>query len=272
MASSRLAARARGSGAFWLPLARLAPGRPATARFWAVVAELTARHKLRRPGRGARTVRLLANDVPVTFALRDLGELHGLREVFVQGDYALQVPRDPSVILDLGGNIGAATVYFATRWPNAEIVVLEPDQDAFTRLARNVRPFARVQPLQLAVAAEGGDVTLYRTDWTLTNSLIPSTGGAPVSVKAVSLDWLVEGPCGGAVDLVKLDVEGAEYAVMRASQRRDSIPVLVGELHEDSMGASIDEFEALLPQHDVEIERLPNGEHAFRAWLARAAG
>ncbi|MEA2406681.1 MAG: hypothetical protein QOE69_800 [Thermoleophilaceae bacterium] len=272
MASRELTSRVRLSAAFWRPLARLAPGPLATVLFWATLAELTARHKLRHPARRSRNVRLLANGVPVAFEVGDLGELYGLREVFVQGDYALDVPRDPATILDLGGNIGAATVYFATRWPDAAIVVLEPDPSAFGRLARNVEPFTRVRPLQLAAAAESGEVSLYRSDWTLTNSLIPQPAGDAVRVTAVSLDWLVEGPCGGAVDLVKLDVEGSEYTLMRAYEGRGRIRALVGELHEDAMGGSVEEFASLLPDHHVEIERLPNGEHSFQAWLGAAAG
>jgi FkbM family methyltransferase len=272
VAGRQLTSRLRPWASFWGPLGGLAPGPFATVLFWATLAELTARQKLGRALRRPRRVRLLANGVLVAFALADLGELHGLREVFVQHDYALDLPRDPRVILDLGGNIGAAAVYFATRWPDAAIVVLEPDPSAFERLARNVEPFTRVQPLQLAAAAQGGEVSLYRSDWTLTNSLIHDPASETVQVTAVSLDWLVKGPCGGAVDLVKLDIEGSEYELMRAYEGRGRILALVGELHEAAMGASVDEFASLLPDHQVELERLPNGEHSFRAWLGNAAG
>lgn len=106
---------------------------------------------------------LTSHGVPVSFCLQDIGELHGLREVFVQGDYEVSLPRAPEVILDLGGNIGAASVYFATRWPHAQVIVLEPDPDAYERLAHNTSPFARVRALQMAATGEGGEATLYRT-------------------------------------------------------------------------------------------------------------
>lgn len=214
-------------------------------------------------------MRLRANGVDVSFAVGDIGELHGLREVFVEGDYALPVPSAPRTILDLGGNIGAAAVYFATRWPEAEVIALEPDPDAFGRLVRNTRRFASVRPLQLAVAADDGDATLYRSGYTLTNSLVQGDGAdaEPIGVRTVSLDSLLDGPCAGRVDLLKFDVEGAEYAVLCACTRHAAIPVLVGELHERSMGASLEEFAGLFPAHRVEIDALPNGEHLFRAWL-----
>jgi FkbM family methyltransferase len=196
-------------------------------------------------------------------AVRDIGELHGIREVFVQRDYELALPGPPRTILDLGANIGAASVHFATLWPTADVIAIEPNPDAFERLVRNTRPFPRVLALQLAVAPEDGEGTLYRTGYTLTCSLIEDNGGAPLRVRTASLDSLLRGPGTGRVDVLKFDIEGSEFAVLRACERREEIPVLVGELHERSMGASLDEFAALFPAHQVEITTLPNGEHLF---------
>jgi FkbM family methyltransferase len=259
--------RALRSVAFWKPLARLTPDRLSRLRFWLVAAELTVRHKLGRRARRSRPVRLISHDLTVAFAIRDIGELHGLREVYVQGDYALSLPADPRVVLDLGGNIGAAAVYFATRWPDAEVVVVEPDPDAFGRLVRNTRRFARVRTLRLAVADADGEAKLYGSGYSLTSSLVPGPGDRQsIPVPTATLDTLVDRHCGGRVDLVKFDIEGLEHAVLRACRRRDRIPALVGEVHEGSMGASLAEFAGLFPGHRVEIDPLPNGEHAFRAW------
>jgi len=269
VAGSGLARRARRSVAFWTPLARLAPGLTARIRFWLVAAELTARHKFGRRARRPRSVGLSSHGVDVSFAVGDIGELNGLREVYVQGDYDLEPPEPPSVVLDLGGNIGAAAVYFATRWPEARVVVAEPDPDAFGRLERNTSAFAQVRALPVAVAESEGEGRLHRSGYSLTSSLVPDGPGTAatesVPVSTLTLDALVDRHCGGRVDLVKFDVEGAEYGVLRAFGRRGQVPTLVGELHEGTMSASLTEFEELFPGHRVEIDPLPNGEHLFRA-------
>jgi FkbM family methyltransferase len=267
-ASSHRLTRARRSLAFWLPLARLTPGLGTKIRFWAVAVELTLRHKLGRPPRGVRAVTLSSEGAPVTLCIQDISELHGIREVFVQGDYAIAAPHPPSVILDLGANIGAASVYFATRWPSARIVAVEPDPDEYERLVRNTSPFGWVTALHLAAAAEDGQATLYRGDDTLTGSLLPQPDAPTgIPVQAVSLDSLMDGACGGHIDLLKFDIEGSEYTVLRSCERSAEIAMLVGELHEEMMGCSLDVFAGLFPGHRVEIEALPNGEHTFRAWL-----
>jgi FkbM family methyltransferase len=270
VAGSRPARRALRSVAFWTPLARLTPGPLARLRFWLVAAELTARHKLRRRARRSRSVGLTSHGVDVSFAVRDIGELNGLREVYIQGDYDLAVPEPPSVVVDLGGNIGAAAVYFATRWPEAQVVVAEPDPDAFGRLERNTSAFPRVRALPVAVAESEGEGRLYRSGYSLTSSLVPGAPGAAASeaipVSTLTLDALVDRHCGGRADLVKFDVEGAEYGMLRAFGRRGEVATLVGELHEGTMGASLAEFGGLFPGHRIEIDPLPNGEHLFRAW------
>jgi FkbM family methyltransferase len=270
VAGSGPARRARRSVAFWTPLARLTPGPLARLRFWLVAAELTARHKLGRRARRPRRVRLTSHGVDVSFAVRDIGELNGLREVYVQGDYDLAPADPPSVVVDLGGNIGAAAVYFATRWPDAQVVVAEPDPDAFGRLERNTSAFPQVRALPVAVADYEGEGLLHRSGYSLTSSLLadgPGMGGdESVPVSTLTLDALVDRHCGGRVDLVKFDVEGAEYGVLRSFGRRAEVPTLVGELHEGTMGASLAEFEGLFPDHRIEIDPLPNGEHLFRAW------
>jgi FkbM family methyltransferase len=235
----------------------------------AVVGELTVRRKLRRPARADRTVRLVVGGMPVAFSVRDIGELHGLREVFVDGVYSLEPARTPRTILDLGGNIGAAAVQFATRWPDARIVVVEPDPDAFSRLVRNVRRFERIETVRAAAGPEDGLAHLHRTGYTLTSSVLPEAPGPTIEVRALSLDSLLDGPCQGSADLVKIDIEGAELAVLAACLRRASIPTLVGELHTGTAGDGVATLEGLLTAHSVETEPLPNGEVAFRAMLKR---
>jgi FkbM family methyltransferase len=261
--------RARRSIRFWQPLARLAPGGRERLRFWLVTLELTLRHKLGRPPRRPRRLGLAVNGVPVSLEVAGIGEVHGLREVFVQGDYERPVPSDPDVIVDLGGNIGASAVYFATRYPNARVIVLEPDPDSFERLEHNTRRFQRVTPVRAAATARDGQVELYRTGYSLTESLLPGAPGAkPLPVEGVSLDSLLEREGVDHVDLLKFDIEGVEYAVLENSSRLRDVEAVVGEVHEHLMGATTEELRRLFDGCETTLEPLPNGEHLFRAWRA----
>jgi FkbM family methyltransferase len=261
--------RARRSIQFWQPLARLAPSSRAWLRFWLVTLELTLRHKLERRPRRPRRLDLAVNGVPVSLEVAGIGEVHGLREVLVQGDYERPAPIDPDVIVDLGGNIGASAVYFATRYPNARIIVVEPDPDSFERLERNTGRFERVTPVRAAATARDGQVELYRTGYSLTESLLPGAPGAePLPVEGLSLDSLLEREGVAHVDLLKFDIEGLEYAVFENSARLSDVRAAVGEVHERVMGATTEELRRLFDGCETTLEPLPNGEHLFRAWRA----
>ena len=57
----------------------------------------------------------------------------------------------PPLIIDAGGNIGLAAIWFATKYPKALVYSIEPDPSNFEMLTRNVKPYANVVPLAGAV-------------------------------------------------------------------------------------------------------------------------
>lgn len=139
------------------------------------------------------------------------------KELFLAEPYAF-VPGTPTpLILDGGANIGMAVLYFKKQFPGARIVAFEPNPAAFALLSRNVAA-NRLRDVQLhpvALAAASGELPLYFGDdgASLTASLRPHAGGGrTVRVPARRLaDFLAPEP---VVDLLKLDVEGAEPAIL----------------------------------------------------------
>ena len=125
--------RIRRSAAWWWPLVRLAPG-----PFW------RARFALARSGRPTR-VRLRSGAAQLDFEVAGVGDLIGLREVFVEREYELELPRTPERVVDLGANIGAATLHFAARWPAAAIPRSSRSR-APSRDSRATRPPIRTSP------------------------------------------------------------------------------------------------------------------------------
>ncbi len=254
----------RGSAAWWWPLVRLAPDPPAQMRLASVIALVLGGRRLGRSAR-ARGVRLRVNGASVRFTVAGLGDLLALREVFSARDYEVELAEPPARIVDLGANIGAASVFFATRWPDARVLALEPDPDTFERLVRNTAPFAGVSAERLAVAGAPGELRVRPSAWgdSLTSSTLSGAGeGRPVP--AVTLDEIVE-HCGGRIDLLKFDIEGMELEMLRAAKRLDAVDTIVGELHEEMMGAPAGEVARLLSAHNVAIEPLPGGQKLLLA-------
>jgi FkbM family methyltransferase len=64
----------------------------------------------------------------------------------------------PEFIIDAGANIGLASVYFASRFPNARILAIEPERKNFEILVKNVERYPNVQPILGALWGERAEV------------------------------------------------------------------------------------------------------------------
>lgn len=140
-----------------------------------------------------------------------------VHEIFVDGTYAFASRTSRPRIVDCGANIGLSIIFFKALHPGADIVAFEPDPVTFARLKDTIdrNGLRDVRLVNAAVAEEEKTMTLYRGEGdagSIVSSLDPGWGGpAEESVPAVRLSGTIQAP----IDLLKLDVEGAEYGVIR---------------------------------------------------------
>lgn len=218
-----------------------------------------------RPRRGALTVSLQGPGGPLAFTVPDYSGLKVLWEVFVDGEYAAAPEAPPRAILDLGANAGATCLYFRLRYPRARIVAVEPNPDLVPILHSNVDGLG-VEVLAAAVAPVEGSVDFHphAQSWHGSTALVH---GAAVRVPAVALDDLIAED----VDLVKIDVEGAELEVIPASRRLPGLAAVIGEIHALKGSAEMERVLEALEGFDVELAPQPAGV-PFRLFRAVACG
>lgn len=161
---------------------------------------------VRVPGHeGEVELRLFTSDVP-TFD-----------QVFGACDYDHPaLPATARTIIDLGANIGLASVFFALRYPEARILAVEPDTENFALLVRNTARFSpRVRTRQGAVWTHDGEVNLRHHDaegrplgaWGVQVAPDTGRGETTASFTMPTLMHMVDFP---DVDILKCDIEGAE--------------------------------------------------------------
>jgi len=132
------------------------------------------------------------------------------RVIFEHGIYALQSGNSVPRILDVGANIGMATVYLKRRFPSARIDAFEADPDIVQVLRQNIALFnlKDVEVHHAAASDKAGSLLFISTG--ADGGHLSRSAGEGVAVPAVRLrDWLSE-----PVDFLKLDVEGAETAII----------------------------------------------------------
>jgi FkbM family methyltransferase len=200
-----------------------------------------ARAALRREG--TFLYRLRENGLLVAIR-HGTGDVVTLGEVFHEHDYTPPSEVLPSLtgiqrIVDLGANVGLFGAFAAGRWPDAGIVAFEPDPANAAVHERTIAANglqARWTLVRSAAGAGTGRARFLAGDVALSR-----LAGAEDARDAQSIDVPVEDvlPRLAETDLVKIDIEGGEWAILRDPRFAEAPPrVLVLEYHPRFCGAA----------------------------------
>ncbi len=169
-------------------------------------------------------------------------------------DYVLGLPR-PATIVDVGAHHGLYAVTLgALSGAGGKVLAIEPEPRSFSVLSRNVV----LNGLQQTVICEQAAASDARSTMTIVSdgsqSHLASTGGTPVRVEP--LTELLKRHSIDSIDLLMIDVEGAELQVMRGFPW-EAVPVrrIMCEMHPNdwhAFGCDPAAMAAFLSEHDLE--------------------
>ncbi len=176
--------------------------------------------------------------------------------------------RKGDIAVDCGANIGHYTALMARR--GATVYAFEPNPDAFAVLAERFASHPHVHCFHQAVWVEETEVRLYLHEnatadpvaWSTGSSLLPDKGNVNretfVTVAAIDLDAFLR-RLGHPVQLLKMDIEGAETKVLRRlieSGTTQSIGHVLVETHDDKFDELKAETDAM--RNMIVARRLTN--------------
>ncbi|MDQ4055005.1 MAG: FkbM family methyltransferase [Actinomycetota bacterium] len=205
-----------------------------------------------------------------------------LYEVFGDDGYRLGeltsgVDADATV-LDVGGQIGSFSLAMAEAMPQVRIHVYEASPTSAGYVSRNINANGlqdRVTVNAKAMSGEVGEFTFVDSgDASGHNGLTAPEGlGSEVTVPSETFDNAVKA-AGGNVQIVKMDVEGAEYDIVLRSDPASWAEVrkVVMEYHPVA-GHTLDELVQFFASVGLEPTRHDRGlrEGLGLMWLARTA-
>lgn len=142
-------------------------------------------------------------------------------EIFLEEQYYFKSSKKNPQIIDCGSNIGASILYFKLLYPEAKILAFEPDGDTFLLLQQFVKDnnLNDIQIVQKALSDKKGQVDLFTMPddpSSLSMSIfkdafeVKHKENVHLKVDATVLSEYIN----EAVDLLKIDIEGAEYEVL----------------------------------------------------------
>lgn len=157
-----------------------------------------------------------------------------VREVFLLGDYHFKSSLSKPLIIDCGGNIGLTALYFKWLYPNARLTVFEPAPENIRLLKKNLERngIKDVRVVEAAVSDKPGTIQFWvnkaRPGGSTSTREVYETksrnGGkyAEYDVPAVLLSDYID----KEVDLLKIDIEGAEGQVIQDLNHNGKLPLI----------------------------------------------
>jgi FkbM family methyltransferase len=139
--------------------------------------------------------------------------------------------------MDVGANVGAASVFFSLAYPDASIFAFEPGSRAYRLLSANTDARPNVHAHNFGLYSSDVSLPLYRGKYDSGMSSVARSESTRQESELITLrsvrEWLDENSI-TAIDILKIDSEGCEVPILEAL--RDLLPkvkVVYLEYHSD---------------------------------------
>jgi FkbM family methyltransferase len=177
-------------------------------------------------------------------------------DIFTKNTYFFATENPEPRIIDCGGHIGLAVLYFKSLYPRARIVTFEPNPETFFLLQRNIAQncLHGVEAINMALSHEDKeDAILYVGEnfleaWDSTDTLEPDLWAnmdqyRGIPVRSARLSSYMN----SRVEFLKLDIEGAEYDVLEECKAKiGSTRAITLEYHQNARNIAGRKLEKIL--------------------------
>jgi FkbM family methyltransferase len=161
-------------------------------------------------------------------------------EILLTPNCEYRVPEElnPQIIVDVGANIGIASILLAHQFPKARIFAFEPVEENFLLLKKNISNYENIQAFLVALGSIDQVKEIFSSDnpKNFGGFSFFSTGANTSLIKKVQVkraaDYFPEIRISN-VDLMKIDTEGSEFDILTNLDPNmiKKISWIVGELH-----------------------------------------
>ncbi|MCS6882531.1 MAG: FkbM family methyltransferase [Oscillochloridaceae bacterium] len=182
------------------------------------------------PGETQRHVNFKNYPYPIYFrpGTTDVGELvdNLIRHQYGRIDRFIE----PELIIDAGGYIGDVSIYFLNRFKNCTVKALEPNPANFAIAKQNLQPYSdRVKLLQKGLWNK--EMTLYLSG-SFSGASVINADTQGVEIECTTISNLLQSSGAVALDILKIDIEGAELEVLlNGSEWLPRTRLIIAEFH-----------------------------------------
>jgi len=224
---------------------------------------------LRCSGSFPRDTTLKTPTGTVSVRLDTADDLLTVNEIFARGDY--RADDQLQVAVDIGANVGIASLYFLTQNRTSRVYCVEPDPKNIARLKRTLAPYHERYCLEeVAADLSDGTATLFTEPTGRYGGFVQAWRDDSISVRTRAVTSLIDAVLEREhhIDVLKVDVEGIEEKLVRAL-RPDQLDRISVIYYETSQSAPLhtDQYSHhFANQTNVLRRAAPNARQSGARW------
>ena len=142
-------------------------------------------------------------------------------------------PKEPITIFDVGAHVGNISLKYNELFPNSRVYSFEPFPESFKSLNQNTLQHKNIKPFNKGLGEYVGTSKFHSNIHEQTNSILAtheegnSNWGNKnmlqtkeiLDIELTTIDQIVEEEKIEKIDILKMDVQGAEYQVMAGAKK-----------------------------------------------------
>ena len=176
---------------------------------------------------------------------------------YLQISHGVHAREEELVIFDVGANKGQSVKFFKQEFPQSKIYAFEPSQTTFSKLLLNIADYQNVIAFMVGVSSSNGHLMFYENELDETSTFNPPHINSKYlktknrillqknqqysnmqACPVVTLDDTCKELKISNISILKIDVEGHEFEVLKGAQEmlsKNQISLIQLERHSDDM-------------------------------------
>lgn len=201
---------------------------------------------------------------------KNTSDVGAFRQVFVQREYKLPIEINPKFIIDGRANVGYSSLWFANKFPNAKIIAIEPEDSNYETLKQNINKYKNIKSIKSGLWSKNAYLKIVDTGWGNWGFRTDEVRAKEkYDIKAITINQILKDSGFDKIDVLKLDIEGAEKEVFSENtQWLSKTNMIIIELHDYFKKGCSDAFYSVINKNDwTEYTRGENIIMIRKNWL-----
>jgi len=168
------------------------------------------------------------------FLRKETKDYETFGEIFLDHIYNIPLPIEPKNIIDAGANVGLASRFFKMKYPDASIVLIEIDAGNIEMIHKNMAEQPNITILNKGLYNTSTYFKIY-DPYNATNSfVVKESDETDYDIQSVTIDQILKEQNWNEVDILKIDIEGAEKQLFESNYESwlPKVKILMVETHD----------------------------------------